>query len=92
MHLCSDYPTKLMSSPSSTTLKRAAALQEKIEKLEKELAAILGGSSGSAQSVKAAKVKPDGRKKKRTMSPEAREKIAAAQRKRWKKQKAEKAA
>lgn len=78
-----------MTTPSSSTLKRAAALQEKIETLQKDLASILGGSSVSGKSVKAPKVKPDGRKKKRTMSPEAREKIAAAQRKRWAKQKKE---
>jgi hypothetical protein len=45
---------------------------------------VAGGSSGSAgESNGAASAAKHGRKKKRTMSPEAREKIAAAQRARW---------
>lgn len=75
---------------TSSQLRQAANLSEKIEKLQKELDSILGGSSAGKSSAKAAKT--DGRKKKRKMSAEAREKIAAAQRMRWKKQKAQKAA
>ncbi|MEQ1933843.1 MAG: hypothetical protein ABL962_08190 [Fimbriimonadaceae bacterium] len=67
----------------SRVFKLAAALQEKIEILQTELASILGGSSSSVKSVK----EPKAKKTKRTMSPEAKEKIAAAQRKRWAKQK-----
>jgi hypothetical protein len=54
-------------------LKRAAALKEQIEDLNKELGSILGASaiSGAAS------------KKKRTMSASAKKKIAAAQRARW---------
>jgi aminopeptidase N len=54
-------------------LKRAAALKEQVEALNKELGSILGASakSGSAS------------KKKRTMSASAKKKIAAAQRARW---------
>ncbi len=73
--------------PTTAQLKQAVSISEKLDALKSDLASILGGSSGSAKGVKAPKVKPDGRKKKRTMSPEAREKIAAAQRKRWAKQK-----
>lgn len=76
--------------PTTAQLKQAVQISEKLDVLNAELASILGGS-GSTKSVKEPKAKPDGRKKKRTMSPEAREKIAAAQRRRWKKQKAEKA-
>ncbi|MDZ4405403.1 hypothetical protein [Prosthecobacter sp.] len=67
---------------SASQLHRAAKLQEKIEVLQKDLAALLGASSSSSTS--------DGKpaKKKRTMSASARKKIAAAQRARWAKQKA----
>ena len=68
-------------NPSASQLRRAAALQEKIEALQQELAQILGGSSAPAAAGKPAK-------KKRTMSAAARKKIAAAQRARWAKQKA----
>jgi hypothetical protein len=73
------------SFPSVSQLKRALKVAEKFEALEAELASILAGSAKVGTKPSAAK--PDGRKKKRTMSPEAREKIAAAQRKRWAKQK-----
>jgi hypothetical protein len=66
---------------SASQLRRAAALQEKIETLQQELAQILGDSSSPATAGKPAK-------KKRTMSAAARKKIAAAQRARWAKQKA----
>ena len=59
-----------------------AGSQEKIEVLQKDLAALLGASPSSAASAD----KPA--KKKRTMSAAARKKIAAAQRARWAKQKA----
>lgn len=54
-------------------LKRAAAIKEQIEKLNKELGSILGMStkSGAAST------------KKRTMSASVRKKIAAAQKARW---------
>ena len=69
-------------SLSSSQLRRAAALQEKIEVLQVELSQLLGGSSSAAP---AAEGKPG--KKKRVMSAAARKKIADAQRKRWAKQK-----
>jgi len=64
-------------------LKRAVAVREEIEKLESELAAILGGSpSASTPSSNGAPKK--GRK---MMSAAARAKISAAQKTRWAKQK-----
>lgn len=73
------------SFPSVSQLKRALKVAEQLEALETELASIMAGSEKGSSKTASAKV--DGRKKKRTMSPEAREKIAAAQRKRWAKQK-----
>jgi hypothetical protein len=75
-----------MNSLSSTVFKLAGAIKEKIEGLEAELTALLGGSSKPTKSVKEPQA-PKAKKAKRVMSPEAREKIAAAQRKRWAKSK-----
>ena len=80
-------------------LKRAVQIHEQIANLEAELARLLGGAIGKATGAKrgrkpAAATAEAGeavvtrkKKGKRTMSPEAREKIAAAQRRRWAKQK-----
>ena len=54
-------------------LKRAAAIKEQIEKLNKELRAILGASAKPGRAPK----------KKRTMSASVKRKIAAAQKARW---------
>jgi hypothetical protein len=54
-------------------LKRAAAIKEQIEDLNKELGRILGGSTGSGAASK----------KKRSISASGRRNIAAAQRARW---------
>ncbi|OYW71151.1 MAG: hypothetical protein B7Z37_28545 [Verrucomicrobia bacterium 12-59-8] len=70
---------------SSSQLRRAAALQEKIEALQVELAQLLGGSSKAPSTSSSKADKPE--KKKRVMSAAARKKIADAQRKRWAKQK-----
>lgn len=72
--------------PTTAQLKKAVQISEKLDALNAELASILGGSSGSGKSVKEPNA-PKEKKTKRTMSPEAKEKIAAAQRKRWAKQK-----
>ena len=72
--------------PTTSQLKRAVIISEKLDALEAELAAILGGSSALAKNAKEPKA-PKEKKTKRVMSPEAREKIAAAQRKRWAKTK-----
>lgn len=62
-------------------LKRAVEIKEQIEKLEKELKEILGD-------VEIAEApKRTYRKRKRQMSPEARARIAAAQKARWQKAK-----
>jgi hypothetical protein len=58
-------------------LRRAAAIKEQIEALNRELRGILGTSTRSANNSGAAP------KKRRTMSAAAKKKIAAAQRARW---------
>ena len=62
---------------SATQLRRAAAIQDKIESLQSELGKLLG--NGSAREV--VSTKPE--RKRRKMSAAARAKIAAAQRARW---------
>lgn len=70
-----------LSNVSVEQLKRAVAVREQIEELERELASILGEPYvGGA-------VSTNGRGGRRKMSPAARAKIAAAQRARWAKQK-----
>jgi cobalamin-dependent methionine synthase I len=76
-----------MSLPTVSQLKQALKIAEKLEAFETELAAILGGSSTKRKYTKSDTSSTPAKKVKRTMSPEAREKIAAAQRKRWAKQK-----
>jgi hypothetical protein len=85
------------SRPSVETLKQALAIAEKIQRLEIDLAAILGESSdapvvakrrgGPAKVVveveeKSPKAKKSGRKA-RVMSEEGRQRIIEAQKKRW---------
>lgn len=72
--------------PTTAQLKQAVKLSEKLDALNAELASIMGGSGKKVKAAKADKPKAE-KKTKRTMSPEAREKIAAAQRKRWAKSK-----
>jgi len=68
------------------TLKRAVEIAEQIERLETELASILKGSGGaplsSAPAPDETKVKAK-KGRRRKLSPEARERIAAAARARW---------
>ena len=74
------------NTPSLAQLKRAITISEQIEALQSQLASILGGSAplvGSAPAPAATKT----RKGKRTVSPEARAKMAAAQKARWAKKK-----
>ncbi len=71
-------------------LKRAVQIAEKIEALQSELDSLMG-SSGTTVSESVTEEKSGakkGPKKKRTMSPEAKAKIAEAQRRRWAAQKA----
>jgi aminopeptidase N len=58
---------------SITQLKRAAAIKEQIEDLNKDLRSILGASAKSGAAPK----------KKRAMSASVKKKIAAAQKARW---------
>jgi hypothetical protein len=74
---------------SSSQLRRAATLQEKIEDLQQELAQLLSGSSKASSSSTPSSKAEKPAKKKRVMSAAARKKIADAQRKRWAKQKGE---
>ena len=74
--------------PSVNNLKRALKISEEIQELQAEMLSILG-TTGEPKAKRAYNKKSAGAAapKKRMMSPEAREKIAAAQRKRWAKQK-----
>jgi len=75
------------TQPLVKRLKHALVLAEKIQLLEAELASILGQTSSASTAAAAVLSAPKVRKK-RILSPEAREKIAAAQRARWAKAKA----
>ena len=66
---------------STAQLRQALQLREQIEALQQKLGSILGGKeSPPAASKKGKQGRPAG---KRTVSPEARAKIAAAQQARW---------
>ena len=75
----------ILSNISKAVLLRAAEIKGKIEDLESQLSSILSGSEITLS----ASIKPR-RAKKRTMSPAARAKIAAAAKARWAKIKATK--
>ncbi len=74
--------------PSISQLQRAIKIAEQIQALEGELAVILGGAAPAAKAA-GKKAPAEGKKAKRkyNFSPEARAKIAAAQKARWAKQK-----
>ncbi len=74
---------------STAQLRQALQLREQIESLQAKLDGLLGGSS-SGTSAKANKTATR-TKGKRTMSPEAREKIRVAQQARWAKTRAKSA-
>lgn len=75
------------STPSVEQLKRAIELAEQIDRLQNELETLLGGGNRTqsqnrtASAPKSASTKSRGGR--RSVSPEARERIAAAQRARW---------
>jgi len=79
---------------SSAQFRRAAALQEKIEAMQAELASLLGSGPAASGKGKGKKDKDTDKpaKAKRTMSASARKRIAEAQKARWAKQKAATAA
>jgi hypothetical protein len=70
-----------LANLSVAQLKSAVSLKERIQKLEKKLAAIIGASDSAPAAVKVVR-------RRRKMSAEARAKISAAQHARWAKQKA----
>lgn len=80
-----------MSLPSVHQLKRAVDVAEKIQTLQHELDSLLGQNSSSPvtratrgrPAAPAPKHKRSSRGGRRNMSPEARERIAEAQRRRW---------
>ena len=79
-------PLMPANTPSITQLKRAIEISERIQQLQQELDSILGGStqvSASSSPAPATKGKRGRPRKKGNLSPEARERIAAAQRARW---------
>jgi hypothetical protein len=81
------------SSNSVTQLQRALALAQQIERLEGELAAVLGTgrpSSSAAPRASAPAVKQGKGRKRGTISPEGRARIIAAQKARWAKVRREK--
>lgn len=80
-----------IATPSLDKLQRAVIIAEQIQKLEAEMASIFGGKviSNAPASAKTTAKKTRGTK--RSLSPEARERIAAAQRARWAKTKGAKA-
>ena len=78
--------------PSTKQLQRAIEISEQIEKLEAALKTALSGANGAPIAIAARTSSPVKRKGKRTMSPEARARIAAAQRARWAKARGGKAA
>ena len=83
------------NSPSVASLRRAIEITEKIQSLEAELKAVLSGAAAPAAAARAPKADAPAKvkgKKKRVMSPEARARIVAAQKARWAKVRAEKAA
>lgn len=73
-------PDTSLGGLSAQQLRKAAALREKIDSLSHQLSRILGSTSTPAAAKPA-------RKPKRKMSAAARAKIAAAQKRRWAKQK-----
>jgi hypothetical protein len=87
-----------MLNLSSTQLRQAADLKEKIAALEAELAALFGGTAAAPveapapiEAVQAPEPVAAATPGKRTMSPEHKAAIRAAQARRWAKHNAEKA-
>jgi hypothetical protein len=74
-----------MAIPVIDQLRRALNISENIERLQSELASLLGQGTALVSSVVTPARSPG--RKRRKMSPAARAKIAEAQRRRWAKQK-----
>jgi hypothetical protein len=80
--------TNLLSSLSGKQLRQAAAIRDQIEALEQKLDQLLRDKSDRVRVETAPGVTDASTAKKRTMSPTARARIAAAQKRRWAKIKA----
>lgn len=81
------------NTPAIVRLKRAIKIADQIQKLENELASLLGQSRADARAMvdlaaAAGTSAPKKTRKPYTFSPEARAKIAAAQKARWAKTRA----
>jgi hypothetical protein len=82
---CSSSVRHMSTTPSIDQLKRAIAVSEQIQKLESELASILGSSAKVSAPAKVASVaaaKP-AKKTRKGLSAAGRARIAAAQKARW---------
>ena len=77
----------MSTTPSIDQLKRAIAISEQIQKLEAELASVLGSSAKASAPAKVAAVAVKPGRRKRGLSAEGRARIAAAQKARWAKTK-----
>ena len=77
------FPTYFpdMPTPNLAQLKQAVSIAEQIEKLQAELAGLVGGRSSVAPALTASPASPI--RKKKVMSPATRAKIGAAQKTRW---------
>jgi hypothetical protein len=75
---------------TTSDLRRAIALREKIERLQSELASILGGTRRGPRGKKPAVVKKPRKRRRRKLSPEARARIVAAVKARWERERAKK--
>jgi len=76
-----------MATPTIAQLQQAISIAEQIEKLQSQLASIVGGSSSAPSAAVFSAFPAKKRGGKRTLSPAARARIAAAQRARWAKAK-----
>ena len=72
-----------MPNHSIDQLKRALEIAEQIQKLEAQLASILGRTTGFVKAGAPVKSAPKPATKRRTISAEGRARIAAAQKARW---------
>jgi hypothetical protein len=77
----------MSTTPSIDQLKRAVSISEEIERLQSELAGLLGAGVKVSASVSSAGAAPKARRGKRGLSAEGRARIAAAQKARWAKAK-----
>jgi hypothetical protein len=75
--------TNMLSSLSAKQLRQAASIREQIDALQLQLDQVLTGTPSSARAETTPMTTNAPAAKKRTMSPLARARIAAAQKRRW---------